>query len=157
MPSNDPPAPNDTAHGAPDGPTAAPDGPPSAPDALRDLQQRLDRASEAAERLITEARGTPGEAATEPGEPSLADADKPPPAGWQTLGGDAPAAEGRELELLAQVIRSLRELLPAELERRLAEALRELLLAFRALIDFYLERLERREAPEQEPRDIPIS
>ena len=110
----------------------------STPDALRDLQDRLDRASAAAERLISEAA-------------------KPPPAGWQTSEAGEETADGRELELLAQLIRSVRELLPAELERRLAEALRELLLALRALIDFYLERLERRELPDEEARDIPIS
>lgn len=108
------------------------------PPAPEDLAQRLDRATKAAERLISEAA-------------------KPPPAGWQTSEGQERTANGRELELLAQLIRSVRELLPAELERRLAEALRELLLALRALIDFYLERLERRELPDEEARDIPIS
>jgi hypothetical protein len=48
-------------------------------------------------------------------------------------------------------------LVPAELQRRLAEALRELLLALRALIDLYLERLERPEQAPTEMEDIPIS
>jgi hypothetical protein len=38
----------------------------------------------------------------------------------------------------------------------LAEALRELLLALRALIDWYLERAERRRAAPVEVQDIPI-
>lgn len=119
-------------------PPAPDDTPAPAPDAPGDLEQRLHRATRAAERLINEA-------------------GKPPPAGWQNAETQEQAANGRELELLAQLIRSVRELLPAELERRLAEALRELLLALRALIDFYLERLERRERPDEEARDIPIS
>ena len=39
---------------------------------------------------------------------------------------------------------------------QLAEALRELLLALRALIDFYLERLEPGRAPARTVEDIPI-
>jgi predicted lipid carrier protein YhbT len=58
--------------------------------------------------------------------------------------------------VLAQVIQSLRELIPPELQRRVTEALRELLLALRALIDWYLERVERRRAEPAEVQDIPI-
>ena len=50
----------------------------------------------------------------------------------------------------------MRDLVPPEVVERLAAAVRELLLAVRALIDFYLERLER---PGSEPdglQDIPI-
>ena len=114
------------------------------PDALRRLEERLDRASRAAERLIAEAwqeRYAPG--------------GKPPPAGWQARRSESP--DGTELELLAQLIQSVRDLVPAELQRRLADALRELLLALRALIDFYLERLERPEQAPAEMEDIPIS
>lgn len=90
-------------------------------------------------------------------EAGSARGQRPPPAGWQEPPAADPAENGAELELLAQLVRSLREVLPAELERRLADALRELLVALRALIDFYLERLERRERPNEEPRDIPIA
>jgi hypothetical protein len=47
-------------------------------------------------------------------------------------------------------------MVPAEALERLAAALRELLLALRALIDFYLERLERREPDRGVVQDIPI-
>ena len=116
-----------------------------APDALRRLEQRLDRASRAAERLIAEAGGA-GHAAA---------GRKPPAAGWQAP--DSEAADGGELELLAQLIQSVRELVPDDLQRRLSAALKEVLLALRALIDFYLERLERRDAAPAEMQDIPIS
>lgn len=110
------------------------------------LEQRLAQASEAAERLIAEAARTAGPA-------------RPPEAGWQ-----APASEpsqsgaraGTELETLIQAIQALRELIPPEVMERVAAAIREVLLAIRALIDFYLQRLEHRRAEPAELRDIPI-
>jgi hypothetical protein len=129
----------------PSNPTAGPDDPAAGPadptDAIRRLQERLDQASADAERLIREAAG----------------ARKPPPAGWQTPDGENERRPlGGDLELLTQLLQSLRDLVPPELERRLAEALRELLLALRALIDFYLERLGKRSPQPTEVEDIPI-
>ena len=46
--------------------------------------------------------------------------------------------------------------MPPELRRRLGEAVREVLLAVRALIDWYLERIERRSGEPPEVQDIPI-
>src|SRR5438270_11938801 len=127
MPSNDPSS-----------PTAGPGDPA---DAVRRRQQRLDQASANAERLIAEA--TAGR--------------KPPPAGWQAPDDDGERSPlGGDLELLTRLLQSLRDLVPPELERRLAEALRELLLALRALIDFYLERLSRSGPEPTEVEDIPI-
>ena len=127
-------------------------------DALRRLEERLDKASEAAERLIAEAaaKAATGSnpSASDPGTPP-ADT-RPPPAGWQVPGADGDPSSGRELELLTQVLRSLRDLIPPELQHKLAEALRELLLAIRALIDWYLERVEQRRAAPTEVQDIPI-
>ena len=111
--------------------------------ALRRIERRLSQASDAADRLIAEAARK-----------------RPPPAGWQappqerTRGDDARAPE---LELLHAGARLLDELVPPEAIERLAAALRELLLAVRALIDSYVERLER-PGPESDDRvkDIPI-
>ena len=80
---------------------------------------------------------------------------EPPPAGWQAPETES-AGAGRDLELLLGIVQSVRDLVPPELQRRLAEALRELLLALRALIDWYLERVERRRAEPAEVEDIPI-
>jgi hypothetical protein len=122
----------------PTNPTTGPDDPA---EAVRRLQERLDRASADAERLIAEA----------------AAGRKPPPAGWQTPDADHERRLlGGDLELLTQLLQSLRDLVPPELERRLGEALRELLLALRALIDFYLERLNKRGPEPTEVEDIPI-
>jgi hypothetical protein len=133
-------------------------------DALRRLQAHLDRASGAAERLIAEAArasvssaGRVAEAARG-GAAAAGGADPdgvgPPPAGWQAPLDDADS--GADLEVLAAVLHSLRDLIPPELQRRVAEALRELLLAVRALIDWYLERAEQRRAAPTEVQDIPI-
>jgi hypothetical protein len=124
-------------------------GPTTAHDALRRLEQRLDRASEAAERLISEAAQSAASAA-----------GRVPPAGWQIPRTESdPAGEpggGGETELLVHVVQSLRDLIPPELQRRLAEAIRELLIAVRALIDWYLERIERNRTEPAEVEDIPI-
>ena len=61
-----------------------------------------------------------------------------------------------DYEVLIQFIQSVRELIPRDLQRRLGEALRELLLAIRALIDWYLERNEQRRTGGSEVQDIPI-
>jgi hypothetical protein len=114
-------------------------------DVLRRLEQRLDRASEAAERLIAEA--------------AAAAVRRPPPSGWQR---PEPEAEGRaglgsgEIELLLDAVRAFRDRIPPELQHRLGEALREVLLALKALIDWYLERTERRRREPTEVQDIPI-
>jgi sugar-specific transcriptional regulator TrmB len=110
-------------------------------EAVRRLERRLDRASEAAERLLAEAAAS----------------RKPPAAGWQTPPKEEAGVNGGDLELLTEMLRSLRDLVPTELERRLSEALHELLLALRALIDFYIERLERRPSAPVEVEDIPIA
>lgn len=114
-------------------------------EALRRLEERLTQASETAERLIVEAaRGARGH--------------RPPPAGYQAPGDDSDSQPHRlgELELLLAAAGVLRDLVPPEVLARLGAALRELLLAARALIDFYLERLDRPPPSGERVRDIPI-
>jgi|SRR5579875_663003 len=144
------------------------DRPESAAETLRALEQRLDRASAAAERLLAEAvaAGAGGGEARACGREARAQgggdetrttgdqARRPPAAGFQPLGGHHAAERG--LEPLLELVRALRDLVPPDLQRRLAEALRELLLALRALIDYCAERLERRAAGPAPVRDIPI-
>lgn len=105
---------------------------------LRRIEERLSQASDAAERLISEAGRM-----------------RPPPAGWQAPRQERERAP--ELELLHAAARLLDELVPPEVLERLAAALRELLLAVRALLDFYVERLgQSRPEDEERVRDIPI-
>lgn len=108
-------------------------------DALRNLEDQLGKASEDAERLISEARPTP------------------PPAGWQARPqGGSSASVSNELDSLLSAVRSLRDLVPPEVVHQLAEALKEVLLAIRALIDYYIERLERRREEPPAVEEIPI-
>jgi len=121
--------------------------PDPADEALREVRARLDEAHTAAERLVQEAQR----------EADQADAGGPqrvPPRGWDSARRDAPS----ELEALLGLLGSVRNALPAELSRQLATALRDLLLALRALIDWYLARLGEppREPSGVEVEDIPL-
>jgi|SRR5579871_4620901 len=108
-------------------------------DPLKALEERIERASRAAERLFSEAAS------------EAARRVKPPAAGWQTPDGE----EGHDPVLA--LLDTVRELVPEDLRRRLAEAVRELLLALRALIDWYLEHVDRRPDEPPEVEDIPIA
>jgi hypothetical protein len=153
-------------------------GSPSPEEALRRLEQRLDQASEAAERLMAQATaeaaaraanlasgaGNPGSGAGNPvgdagagdAEPGAADPGDLPPAGWQTSDEDPRSGFGPEVDSLVALVQAMRDLIPPDLQRRLIAALREVLLALRALIDWYLERLDRRREQGVEVQDIPI-
>jgi len=77
-----------------------------------------------------------------------------PPNGWDTpREGTGPFPDLRPLLALAE---SARGALPPELSRQLADALRELLVAVRAVLDYSIERLERSPHEEPEVEDIPI-
>ena len=122
---------------------------PEAPDdALREVRAHLDEAHAAADRLVQEAQRQAEEAAAE-GAPRV------PPRGWESGRGDAATPD---LQALLTLLGAVREAVPAELSRQLAAALRELLLALRALIDWYLERLGEPAAgrTEVEVEDIPL-
>jgi len=115
-----------------------------APEALRRLEEQLSHASQTAERLIAEAA-------------RAARGDRPPPAGWQSADGDEGQGQRpSEFEALLAGLAAVRDLIPAEVLTRLAAALREVLLAVRALIDLYVARLEPPRSARDEVRDIPI-
>jgi hypothetical protein len=97
----------------------------------------------AAERLVREA--------TERAEAAAGDV---PPRGW-----DSPRTDGSpfpDLSALLGLVETARGALPPELARQLADALRELLLALRAVLDYSIERLERPPRAEPQVEDIPI-
>jgi hypothetical protein len=150
---------------------------------LRRLTERLDVAAQRAEQLLSEtvlaAAAAPppddqGPTQTGPNardDTTLrvvdadADADaglqRPPPSGWRQPPLDDRSARERwlesdELELLMTVLAGVRDRIPPELRRRLADAVRELLMAFRALIDWYLERTDRPPHGDTGVENIPI-
>ncbi len=114
---------------------------------LDELEQRLRDVRESAARLVGRSKNG---SVTHP----------PPSQGWQTQGSNTRSTEesdGNEFEALNQLLGGLRGLVPPELNEQFTNALRELLIALRALIDWYLERFDG--ATEREPRvvDIPIA
>jgi HAMP domain-containing protein len=113
-------------------------------DALKRVGERLGEASRAAERLAEEVAQSDGPA-------------KPPPAGWQPPDQAQPGGSlSTEIEALLSAVRAMRDLIPPEVVQRLADAVRELLLALRALLDAYIERLEHRQPEPPRVEDIPI-
>ena len=66
-----------------------------------------------------------------------------------------PPRSGPDFSALFIVLDGLRQAAPVELQGRLTSLIREGLLTLRSLIDWYLERLERK-SPEPEVEDIPI-
>jgi hypothetical protein len=107
--------------------------PPPSADPLADLRERLESTRAAAERL----------------------AEEVPPAGWAS-----PAAADRtrdDVEAVAALVRALREIVPPELQAQVTELLRQVLLLLRALLDWWVERLEPGPpAAGTEVEDIPV-
>jgi hypothetical protein len=78
-----------------------------------------------------------------------------PPRGWSVPGEDR-AVPPIDLAQLAALVESLRGVVPPELMHQLADALRQLLLALRAVLDWYIARLEGDQSPPDEVQDIPV-
>jgi hypothetical protein len=106
-----------------------------------DLRARYDEA----ERLVRDAQRAAEEAA----------ARSVPPRGWSVPGEERPGPFP-DLAQLTAFIESLRGIVPPELARQLADALRELLIALRAVLDWYIARLEPPEPPDSDVQDIPV-
>jgi hypothetical protein len=113
-------------------------------EAYERMRASLDEAHAEAERLVREAD---------------ARARDVPPRGWAAAEDQEPRrgpAIG-ELQALAGLLDLARQSLPPELTRQFLDALRQLLLAARALIDFWLERIEAQRKTPPEVEDIPIT
>jgi hypothetical protein len=103
---------------------------------------------EAAERLVREAHARAEDAARAAGGGI-------PPNGWASAAGPASEALG-DLGALVRLLDSARGAIPPELARQLADALRDLLIALRAIIDWSIARLEDERPDEPRVEDIPI-
>jgi hypothetical protein len=68
-----------------------------------------------------------------------------PPAGYATASENRAAAD--EVEAIAALLRTLRELVPPELQHQVTDVLRQILLLLRSLIDWWVARLEQGPAP----------
>jgi hypothetical protein len=103
---------------------------------------------EAAERLVREAHARAEEAVR-------AAAGGVPPNGWASS-GSRPGDSFGDLGALLRLLDTARGAIPPELARQLADALRELLIALRAVIDWSIARLEVDGPDEPRVEDIPI-
>jgi hypothetical protein len=164
MKPNDPPP---QRSGDPSEPPAGGGSGEGAPgdDPLDTLRHRIRSTQDAVERLADEAAHAAQEAAAagggerpadEPG-PRESRAGRPPRNGYAVPGGAAADQSTRELQALVALLEVVRGLIPRELAEQLTELVRELLLLVRALIDWYLDRLELRRKTPVEVEDIPIS
>ena len=81
-----------------------------------------------------------------------------PPAGWAAAdpANETAGAPFPDLAALTGLLELARDAIPPELARQLADALRQLLIALRAVIDYSIERLEAPEGPGVEVEDIPV-
>ena len=133
---------------------------PAPDEPLEALRLRLEATQRAAERLVRETAefvsaergGTEGaEPAAEPPR-----TERVPPNGWE-----APPSSGQatgELQALAGLLETLRGVLPEDIQRQVTEIVRQLLLLVRALIDWWIARMDREHrGADVSVQDIPIS
>jgi hypothetical protein len=108
--------------------------------------ERLRAQYEEAERLVRDAHRAAEEAATR----------TVPPRGWSVPGEEPRPNAFPDLGQLTTLLESLRGVVPPELARQLADALRELLIAIRAVLDWHIARLAPSEHKPPEVQDIPV-
>ena len=107
-------------------------------DAVREAERLVRAATERAEAM---ARGGSAEV---------------PPNGFEVPERDRNAGAFGDLAALAGLLELARGSLPPELSRQLVQALRELLIALRAVLDYSIDRLEPGEPAAVQVEDIPI-
>lgn len=107
-------------------------------------------AFEAAEKLVREAQERAERLANEA-------AREVPRNGWASAGPQPGANPFPDLGALIALVDGVRGHVPPELARQLADALRELLIAIRAVLDYSIDRLDRPvEGGDPQVEDIPI-
>ena len=114
-------------------------------DPLAELRDQLHATRAAAERLAGEA----AQAAT------AAAAGEQPPPGWRTPREREAVRD--ELDALAELLRTIRALLPPELEQQLADLVRQILLLLRALIDWLIDQVPAVGGERPPLRDVPLA
>jgi hypothetical protein len=159
MTPNDPKQQTSAHGGEPPAGEGAPPGPPDrGDDPLDALRERIRRTQDAVERLADEAAQSAPAGGDPPDGGAGEAAGRPPPHGYATPGSaERDRTATREAQAFVALLDVVRGLLPSELQHQVAELLRELLLLLRALIDWYLERLDARRKRPVEVEDIPIS
>jgi hypothetical protein len=103
-----------------------------------------------AERLVRAAQEAAEQAA------SGARAEDPPPRGWATPPSEHASPGFPDLSALFALVEPLKGSVPPELVHQLTDALRDVLLALRAILDYSIARLERPAAEPLQVEDIPV-
>jgi hypothetical protein len=113
---------------------------PDPRDAVREAERLVREATERAEAIAREG------------------AARVPPRGFDVPGRERGEGAGAfpDLTALTGALELARSALPPELSRQLAQALRELLIALRAVLDYSIERLDPAEPAAVQVEDIPI-
>jgi hypothetical protein len=124
-------------------------------DPLDDLSERVRHAQESAERLVREASEAAQRAAQEGA--SNPGTGRPPPRGYAVPGEEGGRSTTADLQALVALLDLGRTLVPPELREQISELVREILLLVRAIVDWYLERIDQRRKAPVEVQDIPIS
>ena len=114
-------------------------------DPLSQMRSQVDAAYAAADRLVREAEAAARERAADI-----------PAAGFEGQRTKEERTAFPDIAALAGLLEAARSSLPPELAHQLASAARELLIALRALIDWWIARLEREPDQPVEVPDIPI-
>jgi hypothetical protein len=131
---------------------------PAPDEPLEALRLRLEATQRAAERLVRETAEFVGSerAGTEGAGADSPRTERVPPNGWE-----APPSSGQatgELQALAGLLETLRGVLPEDIQRQVSEIVRQLLLLVRALIDWWIARMDREHrGADVSVQDIPIS
>src|SRR2546421_3022792 len=147
----------------PGGGASGASGPGPREDPLDALRDRVRSTQDAVERLADEAAKAAREAAADGPEAGGGESEgggrragRAPRNGYALPGGGGEQTT-RELQALVALLDVVRGLIPRELAEQMTELVRELLLLVRALVDWYLDRLELRRRTPLEVEDIPIS
>jgi hypothetical protein len=103
-----------------------------------------------AERLVRAAQAAAEDAA------AAASPQDPPLRGWETPRSEPASLAFPDLSALFAFVETLKGAVPPELVHQLTDALRDLLLALRAILDYSIARLERPAAEPVQVEDIPV-
>src|SRR3954471_6302231 len=150
--------PDSPPHPPEGGPEPSAEG-PQAPDPLQALSERVRQAQETAERLVREASEEARRTAQDPPPPPRGGPrGSPPPRGYAVPEGEGTGrSTAADLQARVALLDLGRTLVPPELREQIGELVRELLLLVRAIIDWYLERLDKQRKAAVEVEDVPIS
>ena len=131
---------------------------PSEADPLHALRERIRTTQEAVERIAADTRAAAGAAGRSAEAETPGNGERRPPSRGYAAPGDAGAGgDPVEVQALVALIELARRIVPPEIAAQLGDLLRELLLLARAIIDWSIERLERRRTAPVEVEDIPIT